>query len=42
MQGNEEADGAVLWSDCMSWRERGERRREEEVRWKKKRGERTR
>ena len=22
MQGNEEADGAVLWSDCMSWRKR--------------------
>lgn len=38
MQGNEEADGAVLWSDCMSWRKRGGGgREEEEVRWEKKR-----
>jgi hypothetical protein len=25
-----------LWSDCMSWRRRGGRRRREEVRWEKK------
>ena len=37
MQGNEEADGAVLWSDCKSWRRGRRGRREEEVRWEKKR-----
>ena len=36
MQGNEEADGPVLWSDCMSWRKRGGRREEDEVRWRKR------
>ena len=33
MQGNEEADGAVLWFDCMSWRRwrgRREKRRLEQ------------